>query len=74
MKVIAHHGDEKFTLIIDSLCNIRKKIIIIDDKNVRKFNIITIETVFKQGLFDFQDVKNQKLCTIEEIKIYLEEI
>ena len=74
MKAIAYCGDEEFELIIDSVNSVGKKITIIDDKIERKFNIITIETVFKQGLFDFQDVKNQKLCTIEMIKIYLEEI
>ena len=73
MRINAYCGDEEFELEIDGLDQIGKKITIIEDKRQRKFTIITIETIFKQGLFNFEDVKNQKLCTIEKIKMYLEE-
>jgi len=73
MIINAYCGDEEFELRVNSVDQIGKKITIIDDKRQRTFTIITIETVFKQELFDFQDVKNQKLCNIVMIKIYLEE-
>ena len=71
MKVIAYHGDEEFTLDINSLENIGKKITIINDKKTRTFNIINTETIFMENLYHI-DGGEKMFRTIDTIKIYLE--
>ena len=73
MRINAYYGDEEFELIVNSMDQIGKKITIIEDKNIRTFTIIDIETVFSQDTYDFPDIRGKKICNITKIKIYLEE-